>query len=354
MPSYGTVDLNLATRKVDAYASEAPLAAPQAALAGPLTDRRFSRGRHQLTLRYLGEFKVYESQLQLSRWTNGYIVELCICGVALPSFVLFSESDWGHPQQGFLAMECVVVLIAVLSKFCKFADPLFGKQLFEWALGAALVLTIFLHAAAPAPFWRGLPEAIPSACAGSDRQQSCDASPSAIFLLPSGPFMYGPMCLALMNMAAVIMSHVLHLHPTNKLLVLATGTLCSCMHGVLDIEFETEIRLVVIASLAGLMFGYALESQLRQNFAAQLKAYEALSAQRRADSRLNHVIKGICGGASGLLLGLQVQLEECEADLPQAVDKLTLLEEVRRRAAPAGPPLAPAARYWAVGLCSGQ
>jgi hypothetical protein len=92
---------------------------------------------------------------------------------------------------------------------------------------------------------------------------------------------------------------------------------------------ETELSIIGVASLAACLFGYAFETQLRLTFQMQQERCENLIAQSRADSRLNHVIKGLCGGANGLLLGLKSRLEtgtDSDEHIPVASE--TIIDQV--------------------------
>lgn len=276
----------------------------------PASDhQQHSRGgvprMHHLTLRFLGTWEVYEAQLQLSRWSSS-IVELCMCGMLAPSFAAAYDSDTNTAvfHCSFFLLQSLWAAVAISRRFYKSRDPLFGKHLFEWVVGSTVVVGLFAHAFSVT---EAMDPISPSVCDGFGR------------------FMFGPMAHSTTATVAVIMCHVLHLHPMVKLLLGLSITLCTVVRPVFPFGMDPEIKFVVVASLAGYLFGYALEWQLRESFAAHKASRDVETAQRRADSRLNHVVKGLCGGASGLLLGLKVELEQnCQSE-----DTLEALDEVR-------------------------
>jgi len=67
----------------------------------------------------------------------------------------------------------------------------------------------------------------------------------------------------------------------------------------------TEPLLVLSGNLAGLVGGYALNSDHQR----LLGMLEIAAINRRADSRLNHVIKGQCGGANGFISAILARLD---------------------------------------------
>ena len=84
----------------------------------------------------------------------------------------------------------------------------------------------------------------------------------------------------------------------------------------------TEARLMWMGSLVGQLCGYFLERAQRTVYFEQQAQLRLAAANRQADSRLNHVVKGLCGGANGLLESLQVALKLQAAELAGNPDRL--------------------------------
>lgn len=270
----------------------------------PLLAPPVSRYTHWLSLRYLEEFHEYEYMIQASRW-NSFAVEICMFGLVFASFI--ASTDYGLATEfdvfAFL-LASIWSMLAISRRFSQHEDPLRSKRMLEWVMGCTIVAGIYLHAAF-------------SPCV--TRWDN-----GAIFT--DFTFKYAPMAHALSIMSGIIISHALHFHPVLKFLMVVWGTICTVAQPIFMFGMETELKIIVVATAAAFLTGYAFEAQLRDNFAMQQKSCESLIAQRRADSRLNHVIKGLCGGANGLLLGLKFQLEH-NGPIPEASD--CLLTQVR-------------------------
>ena len=89
----------------------------------------------------------------------------------------------------------------------------------------------------------------------------------------------------------------------------------------------TEARLMWMGSLVGQVCGYFLERAQRTVHFEQQMQLRIAAANRKADSRLNHVVKGLCGGANGLLESLQVALKLGGSRVTANSDRL--LQQVR-------------------------
>jgi hypothetical protein len=89
-----------------------------------------------------------------------------------------------------------------------------------------------------------------------------------------------------------------------KLCLLAILPGMHTLHPIYGIGMD-EAMLVFFGQVTGMLCGHAIHlDQL-----LLVAAVEVANMNRRADSRLNHVIKGQCGGASALLSGLRRMLE---------------------------------------------
>lgn len=256
----------------------------------------------KLTLRYSGGMAIYEEPLQLERW-NSSIVELCMCALLVPSFVMMTDADADtryFPSAIFM-LQSMLAAMAVSRRLCWFGDGLQGKRIFESAVASTAVGGVFVHA---------------MAASRAEMEPQCGCSSSQ----------FGPAGLSTMATVAVIVTHVLHFGPLVKLLVSLSLPLCAIISPAFPFGPGPVLKLLVMATLLGYVFGYALESVLRSNFLAQHLVQTTCEAQRRADSRLNHVIKGLCGGATGILQGVKLEL------LQQGImgDTCDSLDEVRR------------------------
>jgi hypothetical protein len=83
---------------------------------------------------------------------------------------------------------------------------------------------------------------------------------------------------SMMAIVAGTLCHVLHLHPVVKLLLGLSITLCTVIRPVFPFGPVPEIKFVGVATLAGYLFGYALEWQLRENFITQKVRFPRLSS----------------------------------------------------------------------------
>ena len=131
---------------------------------------------------------------------------------------------------------------------------------------------------------------------------------------------------AMVMVGNVFFAYYLHGPFDNKVLagiILPLAHTFRPMHGLGTLE----ARIIWMSALVGQACGYALERAQRTVFFEQQLQLRVAAANRKADSRLNHVVKGLCGGANGLLESLQVALKLEGTEL--ATDSAGLLEQVR-------------------------
>ena len=103
------------------------------------------------------------------------------------------------------------------------------------------------------------------------------------------------------TMIGCLLVHIAHMPPRNKLLMCTTPAFVHIYKPSWNIGDSTEINLWLGATFMGSSIGYILEHSLRSLFLTQARESRHAAANRAADSRLNHVIKGLCGSASGLI-----------------------------------------------------
>ena len=103
------------------------------------------------------------------------------------------------------------------------------------------------------------------------------------------------------TMLGCLVVHIAHMPPENKFWTCLLPVLAHIFKPVWNIGDGTEINLWIGATLMGTSIGYILESSLRSLYLTQVRESRHAAANRAADSRLNHVIKGLCGSASGLI-----------------------------------------------------
>ena len=133
-----------------------------------------------------------------------------------------------------------------------------------------------------------------------------------LFLEPAPPptgFTLEPFMIACVVFTGQLMLAIRQYPMSFKLYMLVVTTVLHRFGPVFSIG-TSEAILAISGNLLGILCGYAMDSD-RQRLLATL---QIASINRRADSRLNHVIKGHCGGANGLISALLVELEE-EPDL---------------------------------------
>jgi hypothetical protein len=105
----------------------------------------------------------------------------------------------------------------------------------------------------------------------------------------------------------------LHLYEFHWLamLVFASGKMISSVVApAWGIGNRNEAVLIGTCTLIGHACGYGIALSNKRLREEQASLVAMAAANRRADSRLNHVIKGLCGGANGLLDGLWLMAQE--------------------------------------------
>ena len=274
----------------------APLEPRQALL--PLLRKTLGK----LTLRFSGEMAIHEDALQRERW-NSPVVELCMCALLVPSFVALmdAEGDMAYFHRAIFMLMSMLATLATSLRLCTHMDGLQSKRYFEWAVACTAAGGVCLHAVT----------------AIRDRTEP-----------PCGciRFQFGPVAHSTLEIVSIIVSHVLHFSTPVKLLVAASLPVFAIISPAFPFGLEPELKLLVMAMLAGFAFGYALEYLLCSNFLTLRQARDAAEAQTRADSRLNHVIKGLCGGAAGMLQGVKVELslQGIHTDITDSLDEVRL------------------------------
>ena len=119
---------------------------------------------------------------------------------------------------------------------------------------------------------------------------------------------FGLLCNAFGVGVAIISAHVMHLSWMCKMAAVTiplSHTLCP-LWGL----GRKEGIIMWSASLMGFVVGYLIERAYRLFFLQHHEQMQLAEANRLADSRLNHVVKGLCGSAIGMLQALEYQLDE--------------------------------------------
>jgi len=120
---------------------------------------------------------------------------------------------------------------------------------------------------------------------------------------PSG-FILEPVAIGFVNFICQLLLAMRGFPMSIKLCLLAILPGMHTLHPIYGIGMD-EAMLVFFGQVTGMLCGHAIHlDQL-----LLVAAVEVANMNRRADSRLNHVIKGQCGGASALLSGLRRMLE---------------------------------------------
>ena len=105
----------------------------------------------------------------------------------------------------------------------------------------------------------------------------------------------------------IVVAHVMHL----SWLVKVAGTVfIPLVHTLKPMHAERGVETAVMWSACAIAFalGYLIERAQRLLFLQSHMMMRLAAANRSADSRLNHVVKGLCGGANGLLQSLELQM----------------------------------------------
>lgn len=123
-------------------------------------------------------------------------------------------------------------------------------------------------------------------------------------LLPPSGFIMEPVAIALFNFMAQIILAMRKFPMFTKLVNVVILVGMHVVHPIYGIGMD-EPLMCFFGHLFGFLCGLAINSDQQM----LLAAVEVAKMNRRADSRLNHVIKGQCGGASAMLSGLQRMLE---------------------------------------------
>lgn len=119
------------------------------------------------------------------------------------------------------------------------------------------------------------------------------------------------------TMIGCLLVHIAHMPPRNKLLMCATPAFVHIYKPSWNIGDSTEINLWLGATFMGTSIGYILEHSLRSLFLTQVRE-SRYAANRAADSRLNPVIKGLSGSASGLISTALLDKTQTRATLADA------------------------------------
>jgi hypothetical protein len=166
-------------------------------------------------------------------------------------------------------------------------------------------------------------------------------------LPPQTSFSLGPFGNALLIGFSNMGMHMYEFHWL-AMLVFASGKMISSVVApVWGIGNWNEAVLMGTCTLIGHACGYAIALSKRRLREEQASLVEMAAANRRADSRLNHVIKGLCGGANGLLDGLWLMVQE--EGLTPSGDSQQLFKQVpASRVGPQPRPFPPAScpRAW--------
>ena len=257
-------------------------------LAWGLASRSISEIMHRPTLRFLsGEL---EEKLMCARW--GEITSLPCTPVL------------------FLLLPLSIAKMAVGTR------PAFVQAL----LGASILIAL-LH------ITRHLIRVTPSSAASS--KQIIDAAwrtqylalaviltmmtVQTVLVEPAPPmtsFSLDPVASAAFVLIGVITCHVMHCATALKLVVAVGPVVAHTITPIWGIGRWNEAKLMATAGVLGTATGYALEVMLRKTFYEECMKAQMAAANAKADARLNHVIKGLCGGGSAILRTIVPSLQQ--------------------------------------------
>jgi hypothetical protein len=138
---------------------------------------------------------------------------------------------------------------------------------------------------------------------------------------PSG-FIMEPVAIGFINFMCQLMLSMRKFPVSTKLgcVVILHGM--HALHPIYGIGTD-ELLLVFLGQITGMLCGRAINSDQQH----LLTTVETAHVNRRADSRLNHVIKGQCGGASALLSGLMRVLEQDKGSA--AAEAREMMEQIQ-------------------------
>jgi len=119
-------------------------------------------------------------------------------------------------------------------------------------------------------------------------------------------FAIGPVANAAFIGLGVLMTYYMHATFRMKLIAAIGPALAHSVSPIWNIGRETEMTLMWSASIIGSAIGYALEGAMRRLFYEQFTRNRQAAINQEADTRLQHIVKGLCGGASGLLQDIEV------------------------------------------------
>lgn len=129
-------------------------------------------------------------------------------------------------------------------------------------------------------------------------------------LPPQTSFSLGPFGNALLIGFSNLGLHLYEFHWATMTIFASGKMISSVVAPVWGIGKRNEVVLMGTCTLIGHACGYAIAINKRRLREEQASVVEMAAANRRADSRLNHVIKGLCGGANGLLDGLWLMAQQ--------------------------------------------
>ena len=266
---------------------------------------------HPVTLYYIGDdADELEAGIRATRFRNAESMMVYVSLLLIGFLALYFTSNVEAAQQAFgitiVAGLGSMALVPLMFSLLKLeADPLRLHFSFFCAGTSALTLALAAHMFHLSP---------PSTTTDLDAYESLAANAAMVMLGNAllSYYLHAPFHVKLLGGYAIPLAHTFR-----------------PIHGL----GAAEARLMWMGSLFGQVCGYFLERAQRTVYFEQQMQLRIAAANRKADSRLNHVVKGLCGGANGLLESLQVVLKLGGTELAGNSDRL--LTQVREMLADA-------------------
>jgi hypothetical protein len=246
-----------------------------------------SKAMHPLTLRFHSE--ELEEQLVFHRWGDqtSWWCMAAMVSLLPASTAMFSFIEGASSFELFLFLACCLITLVFLGSYhvaaigpSSASKRVVGEVLLAQRLFTVIVLiTNLIHV--------------------------LSVEPAA----HTGEFSLNPVANAAFLSLAIVLCYIQH---GRFYLKLAGGLGPATAHiiaPIWGIGRWNEAKLMIAASMLGTVCGYALETMLRKSFLVEQNRAQMAAANAKADARLNHVVKGLCGGASGILKTIMPELQ---------------------------------------------
>ena len=242
-------------------------------------------GLHPVWLYFVGEHAALEEDrlnrdklYGIASQMNQTFFCLLVAGVgALMQGEMFAISTCG-----------MVIVVSVIARpfFVNIADMATSKRIFEAVSFTAILAMVAFHVSC----------------------KSASATPDVSSMVMN----------AYAVMTACVMAHLVRSPPYFKMLGVFFVPAAHTYQPLWSVG-NLECKLMWFSCWFGHCIGYLIERAQRLQYLQTMATLRTAEANRVADSRLNHTIKGLCGGASNVLEGLEVELQRGhrDADLGQ-------------------------------------